>query len=187
MIRMQLTVLQRKKVYRGTVVDLTVDTVAYPSGESSIREIVEHPGGSVIVPVFDDHSILLLRQYRHPLGQSIIEFPAGKLEQGEDPLECAKRELLEETGFSAMRWTPISGIHTTPGFCNELLHLFMAEQLIPDIQGPRLEPGEFTIEIFKSSLPDAMAMVQNNQITDAKTVIGIQFVHYHFFQDRNAK
>ncbi len=170
---MDFRLLAKEKVYRGKIIDLTVDRVEYPGGATGIREVVEHPGGAVVVPLFADDTILLVRQYRHPFGKEIVELPAGKLERGEEPLHCAQRELQEETGYRAARWTRLCAMMTTPGFCNEILHLFLAEELSAVPGGQKLEIGEQTLTMLRMPLADAAGMVEEGTINDAKTMAGI--------------
>jgi ADP-ribose pyrophosphatase len=170
---MHFTLLRREKKYRGKIIDLTVDCLQYPSGREALREIVEHPGGAVAIPFFENNDLLLIRQYRHPFGQTVIELPAGKLEKGEDPLMCAQRELREETGYGSDRWSPVTSIMTTPGFCNEVLHLFRADRIYPVSGGQSLEEGEATLTIERVPLPAAVSMIHSREITDAKTIVGI--------------
>lgn len=145
----------------------------YPSGNKTIREIVEHPGGSVVVPVIEDNTILLIAQYRHPFGKEVIELPAGKLDAGEDPLHCAQRELQEETGYAAHRWEKLTSIYTTPGFSNEILHIYLARGVYPSEKSQALEEGETTIRVMKLSFADAFAMIEREEIVDGKTIAGI--------------
>lgn len=170
---LHFTLLRREKKYRGKIIDLTVDHLQYHSGTKSIREIVEHPGGAVVVPLFDNNDILLVRQYRHPVGEAVIELPAGKLERGEDPLLCAQRELQEETGYRSDTWTRITSILTTPGFCNEVLHIFCAKGIAIAPQGQALEEGEATLTLLRTPFAAAMNMIDTGEIRDSKTIVGI--------------
>ncbi len=170
---MNFTLLRREKKYSGTIIDLTVDELEYSSGNRTKREIIEHPGGAVVVGLLDSGDILLIRQYRHPLGESIIELPAGKLERDEDPLLCAQRELREETGYIASAWEPITSIYTTPGFCDEILHIFLARGLSLHSQGQLLEEGESSIEIITMPMSQAIGMIESGEIKDGKTIAGI--------------
>lgn len=170
---MQFTVLKREKKYNGKIIDLTVDELEYPSGNRTVREIVEHPGGSVVLGVFENSDILLIRQYRHPFEAEVIELPAGKLEKGEDPLVCARREFREETGYTAQKWISLSSIYTTPGFCDEILHIYLAQELTLHEHGQALEEGESSIQLMKVSFQDAFRMIDNGEIKDGKTIAGI--------------
>lgn len=170
---MHFELLKREKKYRGRIIDLTIDYVRYPSGNESIREIVEHPGGAVIVPLFENGDILLVRQYRHPFGKEVIELPAGKLDKGEDPLHCAQRELQEETGYASSQWKPVTAMLATPGFCDEILHIFTAKNISPSPQGRALEEGEASLQLMRVPMSEAVAMIESHEIVDGKTIVGI--------------
>jgi len=173
---MELKQLTREILYRGKVFDLIVDRVEYPGGRTGIREIAHHPGGAVVVPLFDDGRVMLVRQLRYPFGRHIVEFPAGKLRPGEDPAVAAGRELTEETGWVAGSLEKMTALYSTPGFCDEVLHLYLATKLTPSPDGPRREEGEFTMTVLSPSLAEAIAMVERGEIEDAKTVAGILLV-----------
>jgi ADP-ribose pyrophosphatase len=111
---MPFKLLQREKKYHGRIIDLTVDHLQYPSGNETLREIIEHPGGAVVLCFFENEDILLVRQYRHPFGKEVAELPAGKLDPQEDPLLCAQRELREETGYAANQWRRRKGSPPLP-------------------------------------------------------------------------
>ncbi len=143
--------------FHGRVFDLIVEEIEYPSGRTSVREIAMHNGGSVVVPLMDNGSILFVRQYRHPLKQYILELPAGKLEPNEDPLACAVRELQEETGYEASSIEKLTDICTTPGFCSEILHIYLAAGLHRSPKGQALEEGEATLTLEPYSLAEAVA------------------------------
>ncbi|MBN1302211.1 MAG: NUDIX hydrolase [Melioribacteraceae bacterium] len=168
---MNYKVKESNKIFSGRVFDIQVDKLIYNSGNDGIREIVIHYGGAVVVPVNDDGSIILVRQFRYPLQKFLYELPAGKLDKDEDPLECARRELKEETGFSCGDIVKLGSIFTTPGFCTEELHIFLAEKLV-DGDHER-EEGEYGMEIH-SFTPDQLdKMIITGEIKDAKTISGI--------------
>jgi len=173
---MDLKQLKRETVYRGRVFDLIVDQVEYPSGNTSVREIAHHPGGAVAVPVFEDGCVLLVRQLRYPLGRHIFELPAGKLSSGEDPLIAAGRELEEETGWVAGVLEPLVSIYTTPGFCDEVLHIFLATKLQASSSGHKREEGEFSMTLHRVPLGEAIEMIETGEIQDSKTIIGLLLV-----------
>jgi ADP-ribose pyrophosphatase len=158
------------KIYRGKIVDLMVDTISLPSGKSAIREVVKHPGGVVAIPQLADGSLLLIRQFRYPLQKFIFEFPAGKLDSGQTPIDTMHRELEEETGYRASEMIHLSSFYTSPGFCDEIIHLFLASGLIP--VGQRLEDGEHIV-VEKFTLDECLRMVESGEIADAKTILGI--------------
>jgi ADP-ribose pyrophosphatase len=164
------TVLDHREIYRGKIVGLHVDTIQQASGRTTIREVVLHPGGVTAVPVLDDGRILLIRQFRYPIGKYILELPAGKLDSGLPPLETIARELEEETGHSARTLTHECTFYTTPGISTESIHFFIARDLVPCAQ--RLEEGEhITVEAY--SLEECLRKIQTGEIADAKTILGI--------------
>lgn len=170
---MKLKLLKREIVYSGKVFNTIVDDVEYESGNRSIREVAEHPGGAVIFAIFPDNKVLLIKQHRYPINKFIYELPAGKSDTGEIPLDCAKRELEEETGYKANKWQKLTAIYTTPGFCNEQLHIYMAEDLYPAENGRNLEEGELTLTVEILPLQKAVEMIENQEIVDGKTICGI--------------
>ncbi len=136
-----------------------------------MREVVQHGGGAVMAAVFPDNDVLLIRQFRYPVQRRIIELPAGKLDAGEDPLLCARRELEEETGWRAGRVEHLVSMLTTPGFCSEVLHIYLAQDLEPGTQS--LEQGEESIEVLRTPLIEAIDMCRRGDIVDGKTVTGL--------------
>jgi ADP-ribose pyrophosphatase len=156
-------------VYDGHFLKVQRDTVRLPDGKISQREYIKHPGAVVILPVFDDGTVLLERQYRYPLDRVFIEFPAGKIDPNEAPLDCAKRELQEETGYTATEWKFVCTIHNAIAYSNEHLDIFLARGLTAGES--KLDDGEF-LETFKSTVPEMLNWVREGKITDVKTVIG---------------
>jgi ADP-ribose pyrophosphatase len=165
--------IRRDVLYTGKVFDLLVDQVEYPSGATGIREIARHPGGAVVVPILENGHVVLVRQWRWPIGGALLELPAGKLSPGEDPAACAGRELTEETGWIAGRLEPLTSIYTTPGFCDEVLHLFLGTALHPSPDGHRREEGELEMTIHTMPLAEAVALIHRGEIRDGKTIIGL--------------
>ena len=165
--------LRREIIYRGKIIDLIVDDIEYPSGRRAVREIAHHPGGAVVVPVCDDGRVILVRQLRYPLGDYCLELPAGKLSPGEDPASCAARELTEETGWVASHLRHLTSIVTTPGFCDEVLHLYLGTGLKESAGGHRREEGEFSMTVEMMPFSDAIAMARGGAIRDAKTIVGL--------------
>ncbi len=162
-------ILDSKKVFHGRVFDVTVDTIR--EGDRTYqREIVHHPGSAVIIPVFDDGTIALVRQYRHPAVRYLLEAPAGTLNHGESPEEGAARELEEELGFTAASLEKLSEFFVTPGFCEEKMWVYLATQLTATEQ--RLEDDEI-IEVVRLSFSQALNMITSGEIEDAKTIIGL--------------
>jgi ADP-ribose pyrophosphatase len=158
-----------KLAYEGHFLKVQRDTVRLPDGKQSKREYIKHPGAVVILPLFDDGSVLLERQYRYPLQKVFIEFPAGKIDPNEDPLDCAKRELQEETGYTAADWQFLCTIHNAIAYSDEHLDIFLARGLIAGES--RLDDGEF-LETFTATVPDMLSWIREGKISDVKTVIG---------------
>jgi ADP-ribose pyrophosphatase len=164
-----------RRIYTGRVLSLDVDTVRFPNGSTGELEIIRHPGASAIVPMLDaldhpDPQVLLIRQYRYAAGGFLYEVPAGRLDAGEDPLECARRELREETGCTATAVERLGGFYTTPGFIDEFIHAFIATGLTRGRSMP--ERDEF-ISLQEVPLRTALDMVHRGEITDAKTIVSL--------------
>jgi len=162
-------VLASEDVFSGRVIEVAVDMVR-EGDQTYTREVVRHNGGAGVVAYFDDGTIALVRQYRHPTGRYVTELPAGKLEAGERPEECAARELEEEIGARAERLELLSEFFTTPGFCAEKLWVYLATELTVTAQS--LEDDEM-VEVVRIPLARALEMVASREIEDAKTIIGI--------------
>jgi ADP-ribose pyrophosphatase len=171
---MAFKVLNHKVVYQGRVFTTTVDEIEYDSGNRSVREVAEHPGGAVVLPLLDDGRIVFVHQYRYPTNQYLYELPAGKLDANERPEVCAARELTEETGFTADKIEKLTTIFTSPGFCNEKLHIFLARGLHEGKQN--LEEGELGLTLKYIPTKEAFHMVGTNEIVDAKTIAGLFFL-----------
>jgi ADP-ribose pyrophosphatase len=165
--------LKSETLYSGQVFSLVVDDVEYSSGRRAIREVARHPGGAVVVPLLDDGSVLLVQQFRYPLKKELLELPAGKLDPGEDPQLCAVRELEEETGYIAGSIRKLTAIYTTPGFCSEQLHVYVAMNLTPSPRGQMLEEGEQDIVVKRFPLSEVVTMIERGEIVDGKTICGI--------------
>lgn len=169
---MNFKVIKSETVFNGKVFDVRVDEIQYnDTGNKSFRQVAVHPGGAVVVPVKDDGKIILITQYRYPHNEVVLELPAGKLEKGEDPMECAKRELTEETGYSAKEITKLGKIFTTPGFCSEVLHIYLAKGL--KAGNHAREEGEEDIQLVELSLDEIEEKIKSGEIVDAKTISGI--------------
>ncbi len=163
------TKIDGEVAYDGSFLKVTRDRISLPDGAETHREFIRHPGAVVILPVFADGSVLLERQFRYPLDQVFIEYPAGKIDPGEDPLECAKRELQEETGYTASEWQFVCTIHNAIAYSDEHLDLYLARGLTAG--EAKLDDGEF-LETFRATVPEMLAMIRSGQVTDVKTVIG---------------
>lgn len=180
-------VLKSERKHDGKVFNLIVDEIEYESGNRAIREVADHPGGAVAVPLLDDGSLLLVRQYRYPLKKPLLELPAGKLSPGEDPMVCAARELEEETGYTARKLTKLTAIYTTPGFCNELLHIYLAEDVQKSSTGQQLEEGELSLTVERVPFQEAVRMVERGEIVDSKTICGILLADRHLKNKENTE
>jgi ADP-ribose pyrophosphatase len=160
-----------KKVYAGRVVHLYVDTVQLPNGVTVDLEVIRHPGAAAVVPLKDDGTVVLIRQFRHATGGFIYEIPAGKLNPGEEPLHCAERELEEEIGYRAARFDLLSSIFTAPGFTDEVIHIYRGTGLTKGQQ--QLDRDE-VLEVIEMPLRQAVEMIERGEIRDAKTIVGVQ-------------
>lgn len=158
--------IEKHMLYEGRILNLRNDDVVLPNGHKSAREVVEHPGGVCVAAVDDDGTVLLVRQYRYPFGEELLELPAGKLEYGEDPLECGKRELHEETGATATEYTSLGKFYPTCGYSNEIIYLYLAKGLTYGEQCP--DEDEF-IDVVRLPLKEAVSMVLSNALPDGKT------------------
>lgn len=162
-----------KNIYTGRVVTLNVDTVRLPNGVTVDLEVIRHPGAAAVVPMKDDETVILIKQFRHAAHGFIYEIPAGKLHPGEDPLHCAARELEEEIGYRSDRFELLSSILTAPGFADEVIHVYKATHLTKGVQ--KLDQDE-VLEIVEVSLRDAIKQIEDGTIRDAKTIVGLQAV-----------
>ncbi len=169
-------VLASESVFAGHVISLRQDTVAMPGGGDSVREVVTHPGAVAVVALGDDGRVVLLRQYRHPVGQYLWELPAGLRDaDGEPPLETAKRELAEEALLAAERWSLLTTTYSTPGFCDEMVLVYLAEGL-SDVSRPdgfTVEHEELDMAVERVPLADAVQRVYDGDIRNAAAVIGL--------------
>jgi ADP-ribose pyrophosphatase len=163
-----------KSVYRGRVVNLNLETVTLPNGVTVEMEVIHHSGAAAVVPMKDENTVLLVRQYRHAVGGYILEIPAGKLHPNEDPRDCAARELEEEIGFRASALEPVITFFTTPGFTDEVIHIFRATALTPGTQN--LGHDE-VLEVIELPLEMAIGQIEDGTIRDAKTIVGLQAVY----------
>ena len=162
--------LKTEQVYRGRVLSITKDTVSLPSGRVTIREKVTHPGSVGILPVLENGDLIFVKQFRYVIGSDLLEIPAGTIEEGESPEECATRELLEETGYQAGRLDLLSSFYTSPGYSNEFMWLFKAT----DLRSGEAKPmADESIEIKVVSLGEALSLIKNGGIRDVKTICAI--------------
>jgi ADP-ribose pyrophosphatase len=172
----EFRVLTSEPVYEGRIISLRRDTVAMPGGGDSVREVVHHPGAVAVLALDDDDNVVLIRQYRHPIGQHLWELPAGlRDEDGEPPLETAKRELAEEVLLAADRWSLLLSVNNSPGFSDELVHIFLAEGLraVDRPHGFVVEHEEADMTIDRVPLSDAVQRVFDGDIRNSSAVAGI--------------
>lgn len=162
-----------KSIYHGKVITVNIDTVTLPNGVTVDLEMVRHPGAAAVVPLKEDGTVILIRQFRHAAGGFIYEIPAGKLHPGEDPKACAARELEEEIGYLAGRLELLSSIFTAPGFTDEVIHIYKATAMTKGRQ--HLDRDE-VLEVVEMPLQEAMDMIRVGTIRDAKTMVGLQSV-----------
>ena len=170
MSKLKETQLSTEQIYKGSLLDVRRDEVSLPNGKTSSREYIKHPGAACIIPVLPDGKIALIKQYRYPVQSEMIELPAGKLDPGEEPEDCARRELEEEIGYSAGKLTFVCNIHPAIGFASEKMWIYLAEYLVKTTENT--DHDEF-LEIMPTSLAEAVKMVWDGKITDVKTIIGL--------------
>lgn len=157
-------------VYRGALLHVKRDRVRLPDGGEDVREYVVHPGAVMVIPLFDDGDVLVERQFRYPLRRTFLEFPAGKIDPGEDPLATGRRELREETGYEAADWRHVTTIHPIIAYSDERIELYLARGLTQATA--RLDHGEF-LEVMKVPAAEAIGWLAAGKVTDVKTVIGL--------------
>jgi ADP-ribose pyrophosphatase len=160
--------IKQEVMFQGRMIRLDRDTVRLPNGAETTREVVRHPGAVAVVALKDDN-ILLVRQYRYPINQITLEIPAGKLDKGEAPLVCAERELREETGYSG-KLTFVGKFYSTPGFSDEIMHLFVATELV---WNPLAADDDEFLSVVAIPWQEALIMAQQSEFVDAKTILGI--------------
>jgi len=163
-----------RNIYTGTVVTLNIETVQLPNGITVDLETIRHPGAAAVVPLKDDGTVVLIRQFRHAAGGFIYEIPAGKLHPGEDPLHCASRELEEEIGYRASSLERLASIFTAPGFADEVIHVYKGTGLTKGHQ--QLDRDE-VLDVIEMPLSEAVAKIEDGTIRDAKTIVGLQAVY----------
>lgn len=165
---MNFKVTKSEIVFNGRVVDVQLDQIEYNSGNKGIRETILHPGGAVVVPYTNEGKFVWINQFRYPHQKFLLEFPAGKLDNKEDPLNCAVREIKEETGFTAEKFFKLGAIATTPGFCTEILHLYLATGLTNGEHNR--EEGEFGMEVHFFTKEETEEKIITGEIIDAKSI-----------------
>ena len=173
-----MTLIKADRIYSGRVLNLDLDTVRFPDGSTGQLEMIRHPGASAVLPFLEDPSspdptVVLIRQFRHAADDFIYEVPAGRLDAGESPEQCAARELVEETGYQASRFDRLTTIYTTPGFTDERIHLFLATGLTPGHH--QREADEF-LELHRFRWSQVLDLVQAGRVVDGKTLAAVMFV-----------
>lgn len=178
---MQEEVIHSERIFQGRVVNLRVDTVRLPNGRISRREVVEHRGAVAIVPLLDNETVLMIKQFRLAANEVLLEIPAGTLEPGEPPEECAGRELEEETGYRAGTLRRLFTQYLAPGYSQEILHVFLARDLQRTAQ--QTEEDE-TVEVVPMSIHHAVELILSGEIKDAKTIAALLVTHYILSNER---
>jgi ADP-ribose pyrophosphatase len=166
-----------KPIYEGRIIKVRVDSVSLPDGRETSREVVEHAAAVAIVPIDDEGNTLLVRQYRHPAGQALLEVPAGMVEDGESPDETAQRELQEETGFASRNLRPLGGFWSTPGFCTEFMYAYLAKNLVPSTLAN--DHDEF-IDVERIPMERIPQLIRLGEIQDAKSIAALLMARYLF-------
>ncbi|HEX5564303.1 MAG TPA: NUDIX hydrolase [Sporosarcina sp.] len=172
MNRFEEKTVASEKIFEGKIISLRVDDVELPDGKHAKRELVDHPGAVAIIPITDEGKLILVEQYRKALNRSIIEIPAGKIEPGEDIEVTALRELEEETGYGANKFDYLQSFATSPGFANEIIHIFVAQELYT-IDKPAAGDEDEFIQLYECTIEEAEQMVLDQRIYDAKTAFAI--------------
>jgi ADP-ribose pyrophosphatase len=171
--RLREETLESRLAFEGVFLRLYQDKVRAADGHVGIREYVRHPGAVTVIPLLDNGHVVLERQFRHPLGRTMIEIPAGKIDPGEGLLACAQRELREETGYAAATWIHLGGFHNAFGYSDEKIEIFLARDLT--LQGVKQDAGE-VIDVFTAPWRDIAAWIRDGSVTDVKTIIGIAWL-----------
>ncbi len=162
--------LSSEEIFSGRIIRVVKDTVRLPNGRQSTREVAYHKSASAVLPILPDGRLVLVEQYRYAVGEVVLEIPAGILEEGEDPMETAKRELMEETGYLPGKLTELLVYYSSPGFTNEKIHIYLAEELTPAEKDPDFD--EF-LETRVLTLPEALDLIKQGDLTDGKSLIAI--------------
>ncbi|MCA1054716.1 NUDIX hydrolase [Rossellomorea aquimaris] len=173
--------LSTEKIYQGKIIDLQVDEVKLPNGKTSKRELIKHPGAVAVIALTPEGKIVMVEQYRKALETSIVEIPAGKLEPGEEPIITAARELEEETGYGCEKLDHLISFYTSPGFADEIVHLYVAENITPLETARELDEDEF-VELLEVTVDEALELMKEKRIYDAKTAFAVQYLQLQQFQ-----
>lgn len=165
------TTVEAKTVYQGSFLNIQQDVVSLPNGATATREYIKHAGAVMIMPIFENHDVLVVRQYRYPLSQVFVEFPAGKKDAGETPLQTGQREFLEETGYRASEWLHVTDIHNAIAYCDEVIHFYIARGLSKE-SAPQLDVNEF-VDVMRVPLAKLDEWMRQGWVLDVKTQLGI--------------
>ena len=165
-MKLEETKLSSTEIFDGVAIHLYRDEILLPNGNKGVREVIRHPGAVCVIPITEDGDVIFVNQFRYAFNKVTLEIPAGKLEKGEDPFEAGKRELKEETGAVANKYMSLGKLYPTPGYCGEIIHMYLATELEFGEQSP--DEDEF-LEVYKISLEDAVKMVMNGELPDSKT------------------
>lgn len=168
--------IKSEKIFSGKIIDLQVDDVTLPNGKEAQRELIKHPGAVAVIPITRNNKIIFVEQYRKPLEKSLVEIPAGKLEYNENPISAAIRELEEETGYTTKDLSFVTSFYTSPGFADELVHIYITDQLVKMDNPPLGDDDEF-VEVLELTLEEAKQYVIDERIHDAKTNYAILYLH----------
>ncbi|WP_044479093.1 NUDIX hydrolase [Paenibacillus antibioticophila] len=179
--RLDEKTISTEPIFEGKVISLQIDTVELPNGSQATREIIKHPGAVAVVAIVKDR-LLLVDQYRQAMGRPELEIPAGKLEKGEDPLEAARRELQEETGYTCGKITLLHSFYTSPGFADEIIHLYLAEELTAGAMSP--DEDEF-LEIIEATYDEVQRYISEGRISDAKTLLAFYYWQLKRLQEQS--
>jgi ADP-ribose pyrophosphatase len=170
---MNFKIKESNIIFNGHVLILKLTKIEYDSGNEGVREVIIHNGGAVVLPVTNEGKIIFVKQYRYPFDEWMFELPAGKLEKNEEPLTCATRELTEETGYKSDKISFLGKIYTSPGFCDEVLYIYLAENLTAGDHDR--EEGEHGMEVFEFTIDEVNRMITEGKIVDGKSISGIHF------------
>jgi ADP-ribose pyrophosphatase len=166
---------ETETVYKGKIVQLNIDSVTLPDGNTSKRELIKHPGAVAVIALTDEGKLICVEQYRKPLEKSLVEIPAGKLEEGEEPETCALRELEEETGYTTKNLKLLTSFYTSPGFADEIVHLYFTDNVKPLEVSPDGDEDEF-VEVMEVTLHEAEQLESEQRIHDAKTAYALLYL-----------
>lgn len=165
---------EKETIFKGKLIQLDIDSVTLPDGNTSKRELIKHPGAVAVIALTDEGKLVVVEQYRKPMEKSMVEIPAGKLEPNESPEACALRELEEETGYTTEKLEIITSFYTSPGFADEIVHLYFTDQLKQMVERPDGDEDEF-VELLELSLEEAEEMERQERIHDAKTAYALLY------------